>query len=239
MNQTNCELLNKSIEDLKAEKNHIELLIENNSYEIKKLEINIQSLNYDESIDLKAFSPRMHDKRNDELLPIYVSNKTKLENQNNDYKKTLKRIKENINTINTILENEDAFENNRKNKNIAVLNIQEEERQRIARDLHDTSLQNLAHLVHKIELCGMYIDQDPIKAKLELAVINKNLKSTIEEIRNTIFDLRPMIFDDFGLKETIEILLDKMKDQYGYEIESRIEEPEYVDNIILVSIYRV
>ena len=46
--------------------------------------------------------------------------------------------------------------------NISVISLQEEDRQRIARDLHDTSLQNLTHLVHKIELAGLYIDQDPV-----------------------------------------------------------------------------
>ena len=70
-------------------------------------------------------------------------------------------------------------------KNLAVINIQEEDRQRIARDLHDTSLQNLAHIIHKIELAGMFIDKDPVKAKLELAVIKKDLKAIIEDIRNT------------------------------------------------------
>ena len=57
------------------------------------------------------------------------------------------------------------------NTNLSVLKIQEEDRQRIARDLHDTSLQNLTHLIHKLELAGLYIDEDPIKAKLEIAVI--------------------------------------------------------------------
>ena len=51
-------------------------------------------------------------------------------------------------------------------RDFAVLNVQEEDRQRIARDLHDTSLQNLAHLVHKIELSSLYIDKDVVKAKL-------------------------------------------------------------------------
>ena len=45
--------------------------------------------------------------------------------------------------------------------------IQEKERQRIARDLHDSSLQNLTHLIHKVELSSLYIDRDPVKAKLD------------------------------------------------------------------------
>ena len=88
-----------------------------------------------------------------------------------------------------------------------ILTIQEDERKRIARDLHDTSLQNLAHLIHKIELSSMYIDVDPNQAKLELASVNKKLREIIDEIRSILFDLRPMTFDDLGLKAALERLL--------------------------------
>lgn len=124
-------------------------------------------------------------------------------------------------------------------KNLKVLNIQEEDRQRIARDLHDTSLQNLAHLVHKIELCGMYIDVDPIKAKLELALVGKNLRDVIEEIRNIIFDLRPMSFDDLGLKFAFEQMLEKFNESKSYQIKKEIEDVSCDDDIILVGIFRV
>ena len=71
----------------------------------------------------------------------------------------------------------------KKRKETALL-IQEEERQRIARDLHDTSLQTLAHLVHKLELCGLHIDaEDLLQAKLELLYVRKSLNEVIEEIR--------------------------------------------------------
>jgi len=124
-------------------------------------------------------------------------------------------------------------------KNLKVLNIQEEDRQRIARDLHDTSLQNLAHLVHKIELCGMYIDVDPIKAKLELAVVGKNLREVIDEIRNIIFDLRPMSFDDLGLKFAFEQMLEKFNESKSYKVKKQIEDVSCDNDIILVGIFRV
>lgn len=124
-------------------------------------------------------------------------------------------------------------------KNLTILNIQEEDRQRIARDLHDTSLQNLAHLVHKIELSSMYIDVDPLKAKLELAVISKNLKAVIDEIRNTIFDLRPMSFDDLGLKPAFEELIEKVNENYSYEIEMDIDNVSCENDLILATIFRV
>lgn len=126
-----------------------------------------------------------------------------------------------------------------KNKDLTILSIQEEDRQRIARDLHDTSLQNLTHLVHKIELAGMYIDNDPLKAKLELAIIGKNLRTVIDEIRNTIFDLRPMSFDDLGLKPTFEELAKKINENNTYEIEMDIDNVSCENDLILATIFRV
>lgn len=127
----------------------------------------------------------------------------------------------------------------RENDSFAFLNIQEDDRQRIARDLHDTSLQNLAHLVHKIELSSMYIDTDPIQAKLELSIINKRLRETIDEIRNIIFDLRPMTFDDLGLKYALERLLLNLNEENAYEIVLDIDDVSCENNVVLVSIYRL
>ena len=125
------------------------------------------------------------------------------------------------------------------NHNLTFLNIQEQDRQRIARDLHDTSLQNLAHLIHKIELSSMYIDTDSTQAKLELALVNKRLRETIDEIRNIIFDLRPMTFDDLGLKAALERLLSNLNEECPCVIHSDIDDVSCENNLVLVSIYRL
>ena len=65
-------------------------------------------------------------------------------------------------------------------KQLSVLDVQEKERERIARDLHDSSLQNLTHLVHKVELSSLYIDQDVVKAKLELATVEQGQGEVLE-----------------------------------------------------------
>lgn len=120
----------------------------------------------------------------------------------------------------------------------SIFDLVEADRRRIAANLHDTSLQNLAHLVHKIELAQLMIDQDPLKAKLELAVINKNLRNVIDDIRNTIFDLRPMTFDDLGLKAAFERLLTVLNENKEYEIDADIQDVSCENNKILMNIYR-
>ena len=120
-----------------------------------------------------------------------------------------------------------------------IVKHQEIDRQRIANDLHDTSLQTLAHLTHQIELASLYIDKDTVRAKLELAEVNKELREVIDEIRATIFDLRPMTFDDIGLKEAIErdiANVDRVSDiSYKYEIGDICIEDEF-DKLI---VYRI
>ena len=94
-------------------------------------------------------------------------------------------------------------------------------------------------MVHRIELSSLYIDKDIVKAKLELSVVSKILKETIDEIRNTIFDLRPMTFDDLGLKAAFERLLSEININKKYFVLSEIDDVSCENNLVLVSIYRI
>lgn len=129
-------------------------------------------------------------------------------------------------------------------KQFSVMDVQEKERQRIARDLHDSTLQNLTHLLHKIELSSLYIDQDPLKAKLELATIESGLRKEIDDIRNRIYDLRPMTFDDLGLREALLNLFPILNHDGKFEILSDIDEIENGFSVeqkdfIMIMIYHI
>lgn len=58
----------------------------------------------------------------------------------------------------------------------SLLETQENERQRISRELHDSTVQNLTAMVHMAELCSKLVDMDPIRCKLELNKMIKNLR---------------------------------------------------------------
>jgi len=238
MSQSNYELLQQMLNIYQTDKEKLNILREENLYRIEKINQNIKTIQNSLQSDMKIFSPREDGTKYNDILNEYQRKNEEYIKVNKEYDNSIIQIDIHTDILNKLISNDEKREYERKNMNLSILNIQEEERQRIARDLHDTSLQNLAHLIHKIELCGMYIDQDIMKAKLELAVINKNLKSTIDEIRNTIFDLRPMIFDDLGLKESVESLLINVKNS-NYEVIQDIDEIYCEDNIILVSIYRI
>ena len=120
-----------------------------------------------------------------------------------------------------------------------LLELQEDDRQRIAADLHDTVLQNLTLVMHNLELSAKFIDYDPIRAKLEIESNRKLVKQSIEDIRGTIFDLRPMQFDDFGFKRTIENQITNYKNRTTMAINSSIDEITDVENIYLITTFRV
>lgn len=122
-------------------------------------------------------------------------------------------------------------------KDFSILKIQEKERQRIAMELHDTSLQTLAHVIHQIELANMYMDRDIVKSKLELAEVKQNIKIVIQEIRDTIFDLRPMSFEDLGIVETIQRFIDHVDKNHSFRIHTDIQDINTSYYIILTNVY--
>ena len=75
---------------------------------------------------------------------------------------------------------------------------------------------------------------------MELATVSKGLKAVIEEIRNTIFDLRPMTFDDLGLKESFEILFSKLKENNTlFDINAKVQQIVCQNDLVLMTIFRV
>ena len=121
-----------------------------------------------------------------------------------------------------------------------MMEMLETERKRIVSELHDTSLQNIVHLVHMIELASLYIDKDPARAKMELNSVSKGLHNVIEDIRSTIFNLRPMTFDDLGLKASFERLLDFLNADKDYIMDVEIDDVSCeTDDYFCITLYRV
>lgn len=123
---------------------------------------------------------------------------------------------------------------------VVVLQSVEGERQRIARDLHDTTVQNLTSLVHKSELCIKLIDMDPIRCRLELSTLGKTLRDTINDMRKMIYDLRPMSFDDIGFNITVERALDKFKQVNNVDYSFKVDGDEIeIPSIVSITLLRI
>ena len=75
------------------------------------------------------------------------------------------------------------------NKRISDLMVQEE-RQRIARDLHDTLGQKLSLIGLKSDLAGRIIGKDPVQARIELKDIQQTARTALKEVRLMVSDMR-------------------------------------------------
>lgn len=119
-----------------------------------------------------------------------------------------------------------------------LLETQESERQRIARELHDSTVQSMTSLVHKAELCARLIEIDPVRCKVELKTMSKFTKEIIDELRNLIYDLRPMSFDDIGIDTAIERNLARLQEgseaKINYYVQGSSEELSPVVGLTLL-----
>lgn len=121
-----------------------------------------------------------------------------------------------------------------------VLAVNENDRKRIARDLHDYTIQDIIYLIHKVEIASKYIDQDPVRAKLELSTITKSLKSTIHNLRNMVYDLHPMTFDDLGFEDTLNNFVDYISNtsEMVVSFENNADLDKY-NELILINLFRI
>ena len=90
-----------------------------------------------------------------------------------------------------------------------TIETQEQERERIAQDLHDGVGQSLVAIkMHLESLKDNYNQNNSIKNELE--TIPKILKDTIEDLRRICFNTLPLILQEHGLIKTIEELQSKV-----------------------------
>ena len=101
----------------------------------------------------------------------------------------------------------------------------EDERKRIAEDLHDDSIQAFAALGMRLDLLASQVSDPEIAG--ELAALNKQAAQATERLRRLMFELQPVELDGHGLRVAIELYLEQAcaLDGLAFEIEDRITHP--------------
>lgn len=128
----------------------------------------------------------------------------------------------------------------KQNLGIKVLKAQEEERKRVAREIHDGPAQSMANLIMKAELCEKLLGIDVDRAKGELKNLKNHLRTSIHDVRRIIYDLRPMTLDDLGLISTLEQYFSEFEHQTRKKINFIVHgEVKVLENIISLTIFRV
>jgi signal transduction histidine kinase len=87
----------------------------------------------------------------------------------------------------------------------AVTLAQEEERKRLARELHDDTTQTLIALTHRLEMCEKATG-DPARLAGRLSEVRELVTGALENVRRLIHDLRPIYLEDMGLLPALDML---------------------------------
>lgn len=89
---------------------------------------------------------------------------------------------------------------NRQLLGLKIILAQEEERKRIAREIHDGLAQTMANVVLRTEITERMLGKEEYKGAVhELKDLKGQVREGLEEVRKIIFNLRPMALDDLGL----------------------------------------
>jgi signal transduction histidine kinase len=122
----------------------------------------------------------------------------------------------------------------------AITHTQEEERRRIARDLHDDTVQSLIAIGQRLELARDMIGDHPQEAVEQLRDLRKMITSTIDSVRQFSRDLRPTVLEDLGLVAALQFLVSDLSQKDKVEVALSIEgNADGLPPEMEVAIYRI
>ena len=99
-----------------------------------------------------------------------------------------------------------------------IILAQEEERKRVAREIHDGPAQAMANVVLRAEICEKLLHNNRAEVVEELKNLKQTVKDSLREVRRIIFNLRPMTLDDLGLIPTIQRFLEELMEREGFTV---------------------
>jgi signal transduction histidine kinase len=142
------------------------------------------------------------------------------------------------NTLNLLL---DAIERDRAHlRRLAtqIIQAQDEERSRLARELHDSVAQTIAALVLQISAVRRDYDEGPLAERLDL--VRAIAGEALEEVRLLSHTVHPRVLDDLGLPAALEWLARQTREAEGLQIEVVADEvPDELPLVQSSALYRV
>jgi signal transduction histidine kinase len=121
-----------------------------------------------------------------------------------------------------------------------VIQAQEEERKRIARELHDDTAQSLSSLLISLDLLDPQIPVEDSSLRPGFERVRSIAKRTLDAVRALSHDLRPTILDDFGLAAAIHWFADEFTATFGIPANIDVEEgPRPLPAELELTLFRV
>lgn len=249
------DFLTQNEEQTQKELDQINISIKCLEEELKEINNSLTVINKNNNSNADLFSPSIKNEK-DNRISFLIAEKQNIESKMKEAEENFLFFINRKNSLDNLINcfytmksncieepgtvNESTTYNISQDMGINVLETQENERKRIARDLHDSTVQNLTNMMHKTELCTRLIDIDPVRAKLELQTMINTIKSTINDMRNIIFGLRPMSLDDLGLIATIERYIRDFKKNHEIDISLKVHnEEKSILPVINLTLFRI
>lgn len=105
-----------------------------------------------------------------------------------------------------------------------MMEVQEEARKKLARDLHDGPTQSVAAIAMRLNIIRRMLAKDVNAAGEEIVKLEELAHRTTKEIRHMLFTLRPLILESQGLTAAVQSMGDKMLETYNQKISVKIDE---------------
>lgn len=106
-----------------------------------------------------------------------------------------------------------------------LLSAQEQERSRLAEELHDGPAQALANAVFQTEILDRLVRDDPSAAQAELATLRHSLERELDALRGYINQLRPSLREPEGLDEALRDSATAISERTGLPVEVNVDAP--------------
>ena len=121
-----------------------------------------------------------------------------------------------------------------------LLAVQEEERKRISRELHDDTAQYLALLKLEMDALVEKEQQIPPQTLDRLRKMQITINRTLDEVRRFSHELRPSVLEHFGLTSALELIISEFKSTCSTDIKFTVEgsDRRLADNIEL-ALFRI
>jgi len=121
------------------------------------------------------------------------------------------------NQASVAIQNARLFRNLEKEKE-RLVEVEEEARKKLARDLHDGPTQSVAAIAMRVNYARRLMGRDPQTASGELFKVEDLARRTTKEIRHMLFTLRPLILESQGLEAALRQLADKVFETHGQKV---------------------
>lgn len=120
-----------------------------------------------------------------------------------------------------------------------VIDAQEEERARLARELHDGISQSLIGVRYAIDLASRRVSSHADDASAAIERGAEALNSAIKEVRRLSHELRPRLLDDLGLTPALKSLAANFSERTAIRVEIETEAPDRLKPEASTALYRI